>query len=65
MGISDDELEKLSDTEFAETKSSLTEHVLAELSEQLSNEIQDAVALTDNQKSYLIKAFGIKPKRRS
>jgi len=64
IGVSDDDMLKMEDDEFQSTKTNLTELVLEELNNQLHDEIQDAITLTDNQKSYLLKAFGIKPARK-
>jgi len=60
MGLSDDDVTKLSDEDYEATKKDLTEHVLGELNNQLHDEIYDAAELTTNQKSFLLKAFGIK-----
>lgn len=68
LGISDNQLKTMPPEAHVELRNNLTENVLAELSDQLHAEIQDAIALTDNQKSYLLQAFGIKkppPRRRA
>jgi hypothetical protein len=64
IGVSDADMLGMSDEEFQSTKVNLTELVLEELNNQLHDEIQDAITLTDNQKSYLLKAFGIRPTRK-
>jgi hypothetical protein len=65
IGVSDDDLRDMGDDEFATTKDTLTKFVLQELNDQLHDEIMDATTLTDNKKSYLIKAFGISKKARN
>lgn len=64
IGVSDADMLSMSDEEFQSTKVNLTELVLEELNNQLHEEIQDAITLTNNQKSYLLKAFGIRTTRK-
>jgi hypothetical protein len=65
IGVSDDDILKMDDDEFQSTKQGLTHFVLEELNNQLHDEIMDATTLTDNRKSYLLKAFGITKKART
>lgn len=62
IGTTDAELVNLTEEEFADLVESLTAAVLNELSAQLHDEITDATELTKNQKSFLLKAFGVKPR---
>lgn len=64
IGVGDDEIVKMDDDEFQSTKTNLTQIVLEELNNQLHDEIQDAATLTDNKKSYLLKAFNITTTRK-
>lgn len=59
LGLSDADVEKLDDVEFAARLEELTELVLTTLNEQLSEEIADAANLTTQQKTFLHRAFGI------
>lgn len=64
LGVSDSELAAMDEAEHKEVVDSLTAAVLNTLAEQLQDEIADATALTENQKSFLIRAFAVKKRRR-
>lgn len=62
LGVGDDELTGLDEAGHKELVESLTAAVLNELGSQLHDEITDAAELTQNQKSFLLRAFNVKPK---
>lgn len=64
LGVTDAALKTMDDDGHKELVANLTNAVLNELGEQLSAEISDAIQLTENQKSFLLRAFDVKPRRK-
>ena len=62
LGVPDAELAGLDEAGHRELVESLTAAVLNELGGQLHDEIADAAELTQNQKSFLLRAFDVKPR---
>lgn len=57
LGITDDEVIGMTPVELSALRARITEAVLEELDEQLIGEVQEVAELTDNRRSFLLKAI--------
>lgn len=57
LGIATSEVVKMTTVELAALRERITEAVLAELDEQLIGELQETAELTENKKSFILKAI--------